>query len=172
MGIGSSLLNFIKNPKNLLDLGQVLGSRGQTDASNRGAMLEALLASGALENQGTSDYERALVDKSVDDRASATDAWKKVQYGDYARSPAARQTPMLSPYSKALAPRMGPDSLAAAEALATAARGRLEGGSTLPTPQPRRTVDAASLGKPGTGESILNNASTLASIWGLLRRGK
>lgn len=171
MGWGS-ILSAIKNPKNLLDLGTMLGSRAQTGANNRGALLEALLAEEAIGGQNDNNYYDNLTARSVEDRASQTDAWRKLQQGDYVAQGTGPQTPMLSPYSKAITPRTSPELMAGAEALRTAAQNRLVNGSPLPAITRRTFTAPDDVLHPGTAEKIFDTGSSLAQIIGFLRGGR
>ena len=142
---------------------------GATDAAanNRGVQLLAEMEAAKLRNSERDNYERQLISRSEDDRASLGDAFTKsvqaqrvfnskgYQPGMLSQSPGAAATPL---------PNLGTGMAAPTDSMKSDAQGlydevskRLMGGSQLPKLEvPDYYKNDPSLLKPGAGERIGN----------------
>lgn len=152
-------------------LGKVLGAGtgaiSQAKASNRGATFEGQSELARLLMERDNSYYNNVLAREQDNRASGTDAFRKLLAAQRVTSPA--QAPNVSPYS--MPARMPTDAeRTGADALTREVMARLEGGPSMPMPEKTPINVDPSLLKAGTGETTLGYLSALLPLLDQLKR--
>jgi hypothetical protein len=123
--------------------GSMLSAGANASASNRGAQIEAAIEQERLRQQQQRDYRDALVQREQEGRASATDAFKKMQQatylihrGDYNPATVTSQGQPMQLASFGFGPRASTETeLTGSHALRNEVMQRLQGGNQIPEVQ-------------------------------------
>lgn len=134
--------------------GVALGSLAKTQAANRGTQLGADM-----------DMDRLRLARAADDRASGTDAWKKLQQASYTQNRTPYQAPMVNGHQLST---FGfghggstPEELQGAQGMQKEVLARLTGGSQLPP-----LTDTHQAGQMSGWEKLLNILAPTMTIAG------
>jgi hypothetical protein len=154
--MGGDLLKQLLTGNGLDAAGRALGAVGQTQASNRGTMLDAMMAGDEMKM--ASARER---------RADETDIMKKIQMSEYLKGGGANYAPSASVTGKPL----GQFDFGVRPATETESQmaGELAGQLKQRLSNPLQLSDYSSQMKPGTMESIANWGGPLLSLFGAAR---
>jgi hypothetical protein len=155
--------------------GAALGGASQASASNRGAQIEAAIEQERLRQQQEKNYREALVQREQEGRASATDAFRKLQQtsylmnrADYTPTSVTSQGKPLRLASFGFGPKSATESeITGADALRTEVLKRLTQGNAIPevqAPSPF-TIDPKLL-KGSIWEKLAGIAGPALSLYG------
>jgi hypothetical protein len=180
-GMMGSLSSLARSPEAYKAGANMLASGAETMANNRSASLDAATNQERLrQNQFGLDTQRQnsmfdeLVARSQEGRASGTDAWKKMQYGDYVANGGSEYKPANGLPSYGFGPHASTDvEKQGAEALRAEAMQRLQGGNPIDIPAYPTTTPFTydpKLTKGSTAEKLMGYGSAALGTWGALSR--